>query len=591
MTIFCLEKHAERILRLQALAEFFGIESSSIDFRDRRSCERLFDEPEASRGPVVFDLASLSRFEDSQEIADRLLRLIDAGNSILLLATASTPEETTLLVRLANGGISGIVQVDGAKEVRFPSGSNLRDFPLSGHSFRRAQKPGVTLALNTASGINTVMTLGDTPSFVSIRSGSAELFVWSTKEVFDIHKPLKSELEFEQAKDEYVPAIVFLRAACGERCWRNPQTDAGFVIDDPLLQKRYGFIDFPALLRSARDHHYRVTLAFIPWNHRRTKISQISDFLEHRDCFSVCLHGCDHNNNEYGAVDYDTLLAKNERAISRMERHRQRTGIDYEPLIVCPQEQCSTEGWRAFADCNRLLAMVNTGCMPRNLTEPRTCAADLLAPAQDAFFGFPIFKRHYWGDSGPFAMALFLGKPAILVEHHEFFRPGLGQIEAFVHTLRGMAPDIQWRPLSTVVRETHLQRRASCRRKEIRFFARHFDLHHSSEEPVTFRLRKRVSDPSTVRAVMVNGTANDFDVSGEYITFEVYARSRETFRIVIEPHPVKSKKPYSFGLKYHTGVALRRGLSEFRDNIMSQNQKALKVGRSIMSAFGLTGRR
>ena len=171
---------------------------------------------------------------------------------------------------------------------------------------------------------------------------------------------------------------------------------------------------------------YHVTLAFIPWNHWRSRAAQARMFLDHADCFSICAHGCDHTKKEFGSTDYEDLLSRNFVARQRMEQHRERTGLASEPLMVCPQEQYSLEAMRAFADSRQFIGVVCTACMPRNLAAPGICGADLLLPAQDSFFGFPVFKRHYWTDMSVFAMALFLGKPAILVEHHEFFRDGPG---------------------------------------------------------------------------------------------------------------------------------------------------------------------
>src|SRR5438132_1052937 len=162
------------------------------------------------------------------------------------------------------------------------------------------------------------------------------------------------------------------------------------VIDDPLLQKRYGFIDFEALLRSAREHRYHVTLAFIPWNHWRSRSRDVQLFLDYSDCFSICAHGCDHTDNEFGSSDYDVLLRKNFVASERMNRLGRRTGLQSEALMVCPQEKYSLEAMGAFSNSRQFLGLICTACMPRNLTTPQLSAADLLLPAQDSFFGFSV---------------------------------------------------------------------------------------------------------------------------------------------------------------------------------------------------------
>ena len=115
------------------------------------------------------------------------------------------------------------------------------------------------------------------------------------------------------------------------------------------------------------------------------------------------------------------------------------------------------EAMGAFSDSRQFLGLICTACMPRNLASPQLSGADLLIPAQDSFFGFSVFKRHYSGNVALFAMALFLGKPAIFVEHHEFFRNGTAGLEEHVKRLKELRPDIQWRPLAEI--DGHHERR------------------------------------------------------------------------------------------------------------------------------------
>jgi hypothetical protein len=42
------------------------------------------------------------------------------------------------------------------------------------------------------------------------------------------------------------------------------------VIDDPLLKPRYGFLKFLPFLRLMQRHDFATSIAFIPWNWRRS---------------------------------------------------------------------------------------------------------------------------------------------------------------------------------------------------------------------------------------------------------------------------------------------------------------------------------
>jgi hypothetical protein len=45
--------------------------------------------------------------------------------------------------------------------------------------------------------------------------------------------------------------------------------------------------------------------------------------------------------------------------------------------------------------------------------------------------------------------------------------------------------------------------------------------------------------------------------------------------------PIKPAKEYSAGIKYQASVAFRRGLSEFRDNVIARNDFVLRAARGL----------
>jgi len=276
------------------------------------------------------------------------------------------------------------------------------------------------------------------------------------------------------------------------------------------------------------------------------------------------------------------LLRKNFVVSERMTRHSRRTGLQSEALMVCPQEKYSIQAMGAFSDSRQFLGLICTACMPRNLASPQLSGADLLLPAQDSFFGFSVFKRHYSGNMALFAMALFLGKPAILVEHHEFFRNGPAGAEEYVKCLQGLRPDIQWRSLAETVIRTHARRRLSAETWEIRFFTDTFKLEHRLESSVNYRLIRRLPDATLIDRVLVDGVEAPFRRDHGFLSFEINAQGQHTFAIQVEVTPIKPSKTYPSGVKYQTSVALRRALSEVRDNLVVRNRFALSAGRLII---------
>jgi hypothetical protein len=593
MKIFHAGTPTDDLLHLEQLAECFGIRAELIDVQASQSLPgALAREGRGTGAGWVLDLSSLKSYlEPIAQLRETAEILAGCGAAVLLLVMDGSEVTSQALEVLTGSGVAGLRNLTSAESVTFPESGSLFSRELSSQTFGRGAKKAVTLTLAELAKMTPVMDLDGSTSFAHRQVRLAEIFVWSTTGIFDVRRPLKAETEFELACDEYIPAIIFFRAAFGDRCWHNPTAGAGIVIDDPLLKKKYGFIDFEKLLESARTHAYHVTLAFIPWNQWRSRVRDVKLFLDYSDCFSICVHGCDHTRNEYGFADYDGLLRKNFVAQKRMDRHGRRTGLESEPLMVCPQEKYSLEAMEAFSDSRQFLGLACTACMPRNQASAEVCGADLLLPAQDCLFGFPIFKRHYWGDMSVFAMALFLGKPAILVEHHEFFRHGPGGAEEFVQRLAELRPDLEWRSLGETMARTHARRLVSEGNHAIRFFTDRFTLEHQIEGPAEYSLVRRVPEASVVERVLVRNETTPFTRDRDFVRFETHAHKRETMPVQVDVAPVRPSGTYPNGIKYQTSVALRRGLSELRDNFLAKNHLALRTGRFLVRSLQRTGRK
>jgi hypothetical protein len=575
---------SDNLRHLVALAKCLGVDSECVNVPDHDSLRGAIE----NQGGIVLDVASLQHQYNQDELECLKAELAKSKLALLLFSTELNRSTNVFLQTLTANAVQAVKPVIDARRVFFPATANEVVSELSSHSYPKAAGEAQGLVVDSRSDIDVLMNLDNTPSFVRTRVGTARVFVWCTPRVFDVQKPLTAEKQFEEAADQYIPVIAFLRFAFRGQCWHNPSVGAGLIIDDPLPRKKYGFIRFPLLLESARKGKYHVTLAFIPWNCWRSRASDVKLFLNYSDCFSLCAHGCDHTNKEFRSIDYQSLLAKNFAASRRMLQYRQRTGLATESLMVCPQEEYSLEAMRAFADSRQFLGLACTACMPRNLSTPQIRGADLLLPAQDSFYGFPVFKRHYWKGMAAFAMALFLGKPAILVEHHEFFRNGSAGAEEFARRLAEIRPDLKWRSLEETVTRTHVRRPVSKNKEEVRFFTDIFYLEHELEQPAEFRLFRRLPETTRVERVRVSGKEVPFTRTDGFLTFDTRAQNPETLTVQVDVAPVKPTKSYSLGIKYQASVALRRGLSELRDNVIVRHPLILKAGSRLMKSLKQT---
>src|SRR5262249_39112641 len=136
---------------------------------------------------------------------------------------------------------------------------------------------------------------------------------------------------------------------------------ACFIVDDPLLKRRYGFLDYQRLLDLMERERFCTSLAFIPWNFKRSDPGVAKLFATHPDRYSLCVHGCDHTRGEFGITDQHLLRAKSQKSLERMALHRKRSGLRFDNIMVFPQGIFSTAAMDALKSCDYLAAVNSTG--------------------------------------------------------------------------------------------------------------------------------------------------------------------------------------------------------------------------------------
>ena len=164
------------------------------------------------------------------------------------------------------------------------------------------------------------------------------LFLLSPGEVLDIDTVAEYGCEPARAHfAELIPFAMFIKWALKEQCWRLSMYSASIVIDDPLLRRRYGFIEFATFLSWLQTNDLAATFAFIPWNHTRSDPSIADMFRMNPDRLSICVHGCDHIRGEFGSSDKDRLDATVKTATARMIKHEKTYNLRYDRVMVFPQ--------------------------------------------------------------------------------------------------------------------------------------------------------------------------------------------------------------------------------------------------------------
>ena len=165
--------------------------------------------------------------------------------------------------------------------------------PMSGIQATVPVTPDVTL-LVPASGdsADAILSVDEALAFFRVMHGHVPAYISASTEVPDLDAPVGRN--YYDVKSQFfsaVPLVMFVTAAFRGVAWRPNELGACLIIDDPLLTSRYGFCDFGWLRNRMRDHRFTTSVAFIPWNWRRTSRRSSVLFRTEPDLFSVSSHG------------------------------------------------------------------------------------------------------------------------------------------------------------------------------------------------------------------------------------------------------------------------------------------------------------
>ncbi len=577
--------------RLLALAETMGVPAKAVAPGEGKPLlQRLIDAFVPGSSSVAMSAETLAAIERDRDSGTGLQSLlVGLLPELLVFGFTGAAEEQRALLSLTDGAILGVSPLSGQNE-RFslPLVAASLSGQLSGLDFSGSyEEPAFAFEVHSdAEDADAILTANERPIFVRLKRGQAQLFLLAAP-LPDMKRPLSREHGIEEHYATLVAPLIYLRACFQNYCWHAVQNTARLIVDDPVLTQSYGFLNFDKLRKSMQRFRYGTSIAFIPWNGWRTREENASRLLGENSNLSTCVHGCDHTNREFNGNDAALLDAKAGLAMQRMEAQQKRTGAPFEPVMVFPQGFFSVSAIKALS-ANRFLGAVNSTVFPTDQRGEITIA-DCLRPAVTRYGGFPIFVRHYPGNIFDFAFDLFLGKPALVVEHHPFFRHGCEAMEAVVAELYKVEPSLSWPPLSEQLTRCCLQRRLPSGSTEVLFFTRKFQLKNRTEHAESFRLRKYEPDAETVATVSVDGVSVPYSIEDGFLQLEVKALPGQERTIEIGCAEKPRHKATGFGVVYNVRVALRRALSEFRDNTLAQHDGLLRIANRIARALKITG--
>lgn len=562
---------------LATLAEFTGIEVRSITApevdRDSRKPFHL--------AATVTSLPSFLSRPDSKEW---LLRELAAPGSTLFLYGASTDAATMNALQELVPEVSGARGVDVADvEYCIPTGVSDGLDVFAGLSFGPVDLATRTFDLLPRSGVSTLVSVNDRPCSLKIERNRTSVFLTGCDAPLDIDSDATKNEDLLDRFLRFVPFLSYLRTTFGRQCWHNPHPAACVIIDDPLLKPRYGFLNFSQLEAAIDRSSFSTTIAFIPWNFRRSNPAVVRRFMRADRRLSICIHGCDHTGAEFGSTNPDVLRSLARRAMRSMDMHQQLTGVSHSRVMVFPQGMFSSASLKALEQ-EGFAAAVNTTVYPVDAPSDDISYRDLMDVAVVKYDGVPVFMRHYPVRPARFALDVFLGRPVLMVEHHSFFKNGYDKLEWYASFINRISPNIRWTDLDELCASAYVARKDSSGHEQIQAFASVIRLINDGNEPMHVSVANRWAR-NNIESVSWNGSPIQYDSrAGATCQLEMGPRERGELRFH-RTSPNESVRVIDPTAADRMRVFLRRRLSEFRDNHVATNPALRPIAKVIRPVF------
>lgn len=433
---------------------------------------------------------------------------------------------------------------------------------------------------NDSKDIFTLVSINRKPFFILVKKNYCQLFIVACREVIDINEKVTNTINLKQFFSKSVPHLMFLKHVFKDMCWHARETCATVIIDDPLLRERYGFLKYGELIQAMDNCDFSSSIAFIPWNFKRTSRGVAKLFRERSDRLSLCVHGCDHTEAEFGESDPGKLDQKVNVATTRMETHKEITGIEFDKVMVFPQGYFSRNVMRTLKT-NNYSAAANSTPYPCDQLSATLRILDLFDVAIMSHENFPLFVRRYPKNLADFAFDAFLGKPILIVQHHSDFRAGYKEIVIFVKTINSISESIRWKGVGEAIRTTYLERIGSDGCTYYKIYSNDVKITNECFHDKTYVILKAEKNDVPIRDVLINGKSWPYEFSDDILKVRGDLKGKGVINIKIIYGEANVQEFYRALLTYRLKVLIRRYLSEFRDNYLCKKTSLVVIGERI----------
>jgi hypothetical protein len=171
---------------------------------------------------------------------------------------------------------------------------------------------------------------------------------------------------------------------------------------------------------------------------------------------------------------------------------------------------------------------------------------------------------------GNFALDLLLGKPCLVVTHHDDFRQGMAPLISLVNALNGLAPTLRWTNLEAIVSRTYSIRERSASVVDVRLLASATALEPWARDAEIAFSKAEPSQDKTLEVVVAGRAVNGRRQGGD-VVFDSTVRAGEPIAVDVKIASPKTTWRAALPARYRVKVAARRYLSEIRDNYVARS--------------------
>jgi len=573
-------------MQLESVCQFYGLNITRMSVSEDGLNFVIADVFEKSDSQAIVIDARGFAYVDMEDVLLFLVKEHDKKVSVLVLGL--TPEiDSSILSKWSNGAVVGGARATGLTSAPLWTVSDLREISR--------QLAGLTIPITTGKIDYLILEKGPSVQTIIQMKGNNEkdtfpIFVktiFDGQDVFFLTENNLSRSSAESSQQfsiehflEIAPLMMFLRHACGERCWHSTGHYANLTIDDPWLTEPYGHLSYVGLIEQMDKINFHTTIAFIPWNYDRNKMNVISLFKKHPDRFSICLHGNNHDHYEFYKYETNTtdpwpakpLSIQEEnikQAVARMKKFEQVTGLTYSSVMVFPHGIAPAETLQLLKKYN-FLAASDEDNVPLGSNKPNDPLNSLRSVTMN-FGNFASLDRDSVGiREENIAIDLFLGNPILLYGHHDLFKKGMEAFNQTAEIINRIEPTVEWQNLDYIARHLYLKRLRVDGSYDVRAFCRIIELENTQNRDLTFFIRKEESFSPPIRKVTVDGNTYPYDRSCSDLSLDITIPAGEFKIIDIEYENDLDVTSIDIS-KNDPRVNQLRKLSDFRDITLSRN--------------------